>query len=146
MSLNIKILSKKKLHTEGAILFRGFAISKPENFKKAAMAFTSNLMRENGEHTPLSDTDMVYTPVAYSPKKKLLWHSENSFNKTWPLIIMFCCTKPADSGGETPIVDNRAMLRQLASDVVEEFAAKGVMYVRAHGYGIPGSAVRNLTY
>lgn len=123
------------LHKYGALLFRGFSIDSPDKFKKVAISFAEDLMSDNGEHNPLSTTDGVYTPVSYSPKEKLLWHNENSFNHTWPMMIMFGALKPADTGGETPVVDSRKVLAALAPEIVAEFSQKGIMYTRTHGFG-----------
>lgn len=126
---------KKMLHEKGALLLRGFNVDNPDKFKSIAGLFADDLMSDNGEHIPLSNTDKVYTPVGYSAKEKLLWHNENSFNYNWPLMIMFACLKPAEKGGETPLVDCCKVLESLDSEVVAEFKQKGVMYVRTHGFG-----------
>lgn len=131
-----KNILQEILHKNGAILLRGFKIDNEENFKKVASAFIEDLMSENGEHNPVKNIDGIYTPVNYSPKEKLLWHNENSFNYSWPLIIIFGALKPAQTGGETPIVDGRRMLAALDPQIVEEFKQKGVMYVRTHGFGL----------
>lgn len=124
------------LYQQGALLFRGFELDNPDNFKALAKRVAQDLMSGNGEHDPVPETEGIYTPVAYSPKEKLLWHNENSFNFSWPLMIMFGAARPADEGGETPIVDSRQILTHLDSEIVEEFKCKGVMYVRTHGFGL----------
>jgi alpha-ketoglutarate-dependent taurine dioxygenase len=127
--------TKNMLKKSGLLLFRDFNVESPDKFKDLATVFANDLMSDNGEHNPLASTDKVYTPVSYSPSQKLLWHNENSFNHHWPLIIMFGCVKPAEIGGETPVVDSRKVLASLDKEVVDEFSQKGVMYVRSHGFG-----------
>lgn len=133
---NQKAELRARLHEKGAILFRGFQVDEPEKFKTLASIFTHSLMEDNGEHNPLSGAQGVFTPVAFSPKEKLLWHNENSFNQTWPLVIIFGAAKVADRGGETPIVDSRKVLSLIDPDIKNEFLHKGVMYVRTHGFGL----------
>lgn len=123
------------LHKKGAILFRDFNIDTGEKFKSIADIFITDFISDNGEHNPLPESNGVFTPVAYSAKEKLFWHNENSFNQIWPLIIQFGAAQPAESGGETPIVDSRYVLDTLNSEIVSEFKAKGVVYTRTHGFG-----------
>lgn len=118
----------------GAILFRGFSISAPEPFERLALSVSRRLFKENGEHTAVSGN--IYTPVFYSPDKKLLWHNENSFNREWPTKILFCCAAPAARGGETPLVDSRAVYQRLDPRVREPFESKGVLYMRHCGVGV----------
>src|SRR6185312_5877712 len=76
-----------------------------------------------------------YTPVFFSPERKLLWHNENTFNHAWPRKIWFCCAKPADGGGETPIVDSRKVYERIDPVIRERFMRHGVTYVRNYGEG-----------
>lgn len=124
------------LHEKGAILLRGFQLDDPEKFKTVAGMFTQDFMEDNGEHNPLSGTQGVFTPVTFSQKEKLLWHNENSFNQTWPLVIVFGAARVADKGGETPIADSRTVLSFIDDDIKNTFLEKGVMYVRTHGFGL----------
>ncbi|QEV21850.1 non-ribosomal peptide synthetase [Streptomyces alboniger] len=124
------------LERHGALLFRGFAVTDPGTLERFASVFVDDLFGENGEHPRAALGGNVYTPVFFPPEEKLLWHNENSFNDEGPARIWFCCTRPADSGGETPLVDSRAVHRRLDPALREEFTAKGVMYVRNYGTGL----------
>jgi hypothetical protein len=125
------------LHEHGALLFRGFDVGDHSScFKRLVHALAAPLMQENGEHTPIAETSEVYMPVTYDRTKMLLWHNENSFNRDWPLVIAFSCAKPADEGGETILVDSRALLDALPAGISDEFRAKGVRYVRRMGLGV----------
>lgn len=119
----------------GAVLFRGFGIAAPAPFERFAFSICRELFKENGEHTAVSGN--IYTPVFYSPAKQLLWHNENSFNREWPAKILFCCARPADRGGETPLVDSRAVYQRIDPEVRERFESKEVLYMRHYGAG-PG--------
>ena len=127
---------EKELLDHGAILFRGFGILEPESLEAFATAVCSSLFDENGEHPHDSVSGNVYTPVFYSPAKKLLWHNENSFNYRWPRKIMFCCVDPADEGGETPIVDSRAVFAAIDPEVRRRFMKGGLIYSRNYGEGL----------
>ncbi|GAA3154214.1 non-ribosomal peptide synthetase [Streptomyces echinatus] len=124
------------LERHGALLFRGFGITHPDALERFASVFVDDLFGENGEHPRAALGGKVYTPVFFPPEEKLLWHNENSFNDEGPTRIWFCCARPAESGGETPVVDSRAVHRRLDPALREEFTAKGVMYVRTYGTGL----------
>jgi amino acid adenylation domain-containing protein len=127
----------------GAILFRGFGIDSPEAFEGFARTLCPDLFNENGEHPRESVSGSVYTPVFYPPDQRLLWHNENSFNWSWPRKIFFCCARPADQGGETPIVDSRRVYAELDPEVRERFESRGVLYQRnySEGIGLPWQTV-----
>lgn len=124
------------LERHGALLFRGFGITHADALERFASVFVDDLFGENGEHPRAALGGKVYTPVFFPPEEKLLWHNENSFNDEGPARIWFCCARPAESGGETPVVDSRAVHRRLDPALREEFTAKGVMYIRTYGTGL----------
>jgi hypothetical protein len=123
-------LVDERLAHAGAILFRGFGVDGVAPFERAARAVCRQLWDENSEHRPTAASKVVQTPVFYAPDRKLLWHNENSFNRSWPTRILFGCQVPAASGGETPLVDGRRVFARLPPALREPFLAKGVMYVR----------------
>jgi amino acid adenylation domain-containing protein len=125
-----------KLLKHGAILFRGFKVSSPLEFERFASTICSDLLSENGEHPREEVSRNVYTPVFYPSEKKLLWHNENSFNASWPMKIWFFCARPAEQGGETPIVDSRKVFQHIDSSIRDQFMQKNVMYVRNYGNGL----------
>jgi alpha-ketoglutarate-dependent taurine dioxygenase len=127
---------EEKLQRHGALLFRGFGVDSAGVFERFAGSVADGLFNENGEHPRESVTGNVYTPVFYPPAQKLLWHNENSFNRSWPRKILFCCARPADVGGETPVVDSRQVFQRLAPDLRERFVRHGVMYMRNYGDGL----------
>ncbi|HXU46271.1 MAG TPA: amino acid adenylation domain-containing protein [Thermoanaerobaculia bacterium] len=131
------------LLAHGAILFRGFGISEPAVLERFASQLCPDLFNENGEHPRESVTGNVYTPVFYPPDQRLLWHNENSFNWSWPRVIFFACARPADAGGETPIVDSRRVYAELDPEVRDTWERLGVSYQRnyAEGLGLPWRTV-----
>lgn len=120
----------------GALLFRGFDIHSPPVFERFCRALCTELFAENGEHPRGSISEHIYTPVFYPPEKRLLWHNENSFNQRWPRLIWFCCAQPAQTGGETPLVDSRKVYERIDPTLRAEFMRKGVMYQRNYGEGL----------
>ncbi len=124
------------LREAGAVLFRGFRVTTIGAFQALARPLCGEPFTDNAEHTPVSQDGSVQTPVAYAKDRLLLWHNENSFNDEWPLRLAFCCLRPADSGGETPLVDSCLVLRELRADVRQRFVDKGLAYVRHFGSGL----------
>jgi alpha-ketoglutarate-dependent taurine dioxygenase len=120
----------------GAVLFRGFGVDAVDLFDRLASALCNELFNENGEHPRESVNRNVYTPVFFPPDQKLLWHNENSFNQRWPRKIIFCCVRPADVGGETPLVDSRELFRRLPDAIRADFQSRQVMYRRNYGTGL----------
>jgi alpha-ketoglutarate-dependent taurine dioxygenase len=126
-----------QLLEHGALLFRDFGLDPIADFERFAATLCPTLFTDNGEHPRENLGGKVYTPIFYPPDKKVLWHNENSFNYRWPLKIWFCCVRPAERGGETPLADSREFYDRLAPRIRDRFAEKQVMYVRNYGKG-PG--------
>ncbi|MER6766412.1 MULTISPECIES: TauD/TfdA family dioxygenase [Amycolatopsis] len=124
------------LRTSGAVLFRGFGVTQADQFEPAARSLCAGLMRDTGEHPRDQVGGSVFSPVFYAPEQKLLWHNEQSFDRTGPARILFCCAEPAEQGGETPIVDSRLVLAALPGHIREPFSAQGVQYRRAYHPGV----------
>jgi alpha-ketoglutarate-dependent taurine dioxygenase len=128
---------EEQLLDHGALLFRGFALDPAADFERFAATLCPSLFTDNGEHPRQSLGGKVYTPIFYPHEKKVLWHNENSFNYRWPRKIWFCCVRPAERGGETPVADSRLLYELLPPRVRDGFAERQVMYVRNYGKG-PG--------
>jgi non-ribosomal peptide synthetase component F len=126
----------ERLDESGALLFRGFNITTSQEFSSIAREICGPLAAENGEHNSVAGDSHVQTPVFYAPEKKLLWHNENSFNAEWPMRIIFCSQQPAEEGGETPLVDTRAVYETLDPAIRQMFSERGVMYHRTYQPGI----------
>jgi alpha-ketoglutarate-dependent taurine dioxygenase len=131
----------EKLLQHGAVLFRGFGISTPGAFAKFTRSISSCLlesMEENVPRTKLSSG--VYTSTEYPPEYMLSMHSEYSYSNRWPGKLFFCSVTAAKQGGETPLADNREVLRDLDPRIVEEFGRKQVKYLRnlhnGQGFGL----------
>lgn len=120
----------------GAVLFRGFDVVDAATLEAVIRSFGAELFTASGEHPREHVADGVFTPVFFAPDRKLLWHNENSFDRVGPGRIWFCCVRPADHGGATPIVDSRRVLTTLPDEIRDAFAARGVQYRRTFHPGV----------
>lgn len=124
-----------KLYTHGALLLRGFGISEQPIFAQLTAALNEELLDYVDGNSPRTRVGShVYTSTEYPPEFFISMHNELSYAKSWPSRLFFCSVTPAEKGGETPLADSRRILRTLDPALVEEFRAKGVIYIRnLHG-------------
>lgn len=121
----------QELKKRGAILCRGFEIDAVEKFEKVSKVFPNKLLEYKLRSSPrYSITENVYVSTTYPEDQSINMHSENSYSPESPSKIIFCCIKPADVQGETPIADNRLVLKNIREDIVEKFRKHGVLYKR----------------
>lgn len=121
----------------GAILFRGFGVDAEPAFERVSREVCGPLLDYVYRSTPRTAVGThVYTATEYRADASIPMHSENAFQRAWPMRIAFCCVQPAASGGETPLARTAAVTSRLDADIVRTFAARGVMYVRNYGHGI----------
>lgn len=130
-----KLVLEDELLQTGALLFRGVDIDNVASFETVMDAIASKFMAYvdgNSPRTKLSSK--VYTSTEYDPAQPITMHNELSYSYKWPAKIFFCCTIPAESGGETPIADCRKILTVMNPDLVEEIERKKIVYIRnLHG-------------
>lgn len=120
-----------ELRRAGAVLFRGFSVPSPVDFKKFAAGFGKPLANYEFASTPRSKVfPGVYTSTEYPAHQSIPLHNEQSYTRQWPSYIWFHCIKPSASGGETPIADSRLVYQRIAPELREEFARKELLYVR----------------
>lgn len=118
------------LATSGAILFRGFAVRSIPDFERCARAICSPLFGEYGDLPKEPNGESVYHSTPYPADKHILFHNEASHTSRWPMKQWFYCALPAQTGGETPIVDCRRIYQALDADLAEQFTRKQLRYVR----------------
>ena len=121
---------KEKLHSHGALLFRGFHVLSVAEFEQVARAICPELFSEYGDLPHGSISDAIYSSTPYPADLTILFHNESSHLHRWPLKQWFCCMEAAQAGGETPIVDCREVYQSLAPEIIERFTQKKLMYVR----------------
>jgi alpha-ketoglutarate-dependent taurine dioxygenase len=146
---NEQYLDQKFLE-HGAILFRGFDINTPSAFARLTRAVAPGLLDcldDNGPRTKI--TSGIYTSTEYPAEYQLSMHSEYAYSHKFPGRLFFCCVVEPGQGGETPIADNRKILRSLSPDIVEEFTNKQVKYLRnlhgGSGFGLSWQAAFQTT-
>jgi alpha-ketoglutarate-dependent taurine dioxygenase len=125
-----------RLSSWGALLFRDFNL--PVDDLEELIRVTSG---EAVEYTYASTprrrvSGRIYTSTEYPPDETIPLHNEMSYSRNWPMKIWFFCIQPAEQGGETPIADSRKVLDVMDPLITEEFARKGVMYVRNYRRGV----------
>jgi len=141
-------LLEEKLHQDGGILFRGFDVSSVEKFEEVITASCGPALRYTERSSPRHEVKgNVYTSTDYPPAYKIFLHNENSYARTWPLKLLFCCITPAAEGGETPIANTRRVYDRIPARIRDRFIEKKVMYVRnfSPGLGLPWATVFQTT-
>jgi alpha-ketoglutarate-dependent taurine dioxygenase len=129
-----------RLHQAGAILFRGFPVGGADDFERVVAAYSPDMLDYYERSTPRHVVSgKVYSSTEYPPDRTIPLHPESAYSHYWPRTLWFCCLTAPDSGGATPVGDNRRILRRLDPAVRERFAARGIRYVRTYhdGFDIP---------
>ena len=133
-------LVDRKFLEHGAILFRGFNINTPAAFARLTRSLAPGLLDcldDNGPRTKI--TSGIYTSTEYPAEYQLSMHSEYAYSHKFPARLFFCCVVEPGQGGETPIADNRQILKRLDPAIVDEFRRKKIKYLRnlhgGNGYG-----------
>lgn len=123
---------EQHIQSNGAILVRGLKIYSSGQFSALlTKLFGSELLEYKYRSTPRTEMrGSVYTATEYSASEIIPQHNENAYARTWPSRIGFLCLLPAQTGGETPIGDNKLILNNLNKEITEKFERKGIMYVR----------------
>lgn len=115
----------------GAILCKGFNVNTVEKFQNLTKTFTNDLLDYKMRSSPRYEiTSNVYVSTTYPKEEHINMHSESSYAPSHPTSIVFCCVTPATVKGETPIADNRLILKNMDKTLVHKFKNKGVMYKR----------------
>ncbi|WP_084467944.1 TauD/TfdA family dioxygenase [Actinokineospora inagensis] len=120
------------LHDRGAVLLR--SPGRP-SFEAVVDAFTEALVDYRGGAAIRSRTnDTTYTASEYPNELEIRQHSEFCYSHDWPMLLFFhCATAPGDRG-QTPLTDNRKVLREIPAEIRAEFIRRGLLYVRGYGY------------
>lgn len=141
---------EQKLLEHGAVLFRGFEIATPAAFARLTRSLAPGLLDcldDNGPRTKI--TPGIYTSTEYPAEYQLSMHSEYAYTHKFPARLFFCCIVEPGEGGQTPLADNRKILRKLDRSIVDEFRTKRVKYLRnlhgATGFGLSWQATFQTT-
>lgn len=127
---------ERQLDRHGAILFRGFGLTMPEEFEAFIRSSVGDPIKYHERSSPRSEVSPhIYTSTDYPAMQSIFPHNEHSYNLTFPLRIFFFCATPATEGGETPIADTRKIFRRIDPKISAAFAQRKYMYVRNYGDG-----------
>lgn len=127
---------ESRLDEAGAILFRNFGLNRIDRFESFVAATSGELLEYKERSSPRSQVSgNVFTSTDYPPERSIFPHTEQSYNQTFPLRIIFFCVTAAQAGGETPIADVRRVLQRIRPQTRERFEAQGYLYVRNFGSG-----------
>lgn len=129
------------LTRHGALLFRGFEKVGPVEFERAARSIDPELKKDYLGTSPREAlTEYVFSASELPPYYPIPQHLEMSFVKEPPRRLFFCCLRPNRGvGGETPLVDFRAVARDLDPLVRSRFERLGVRNVRNYAGPACGS-------
>jgi alpha-ketoglutarate-dependent taurine dioxygenase len=120
-----------QLYRCGALLFRGFGISDQDTFQAVVAQLKERLLDYVDGNSPRKKVGGgVYTSTEYPADYFISLHNELSYSAQWPGRLMFCCVCEPTEGGQTPLVDSRALLRNLPQELVDDFRRRGVKYIR----------------
>ncbi|MGK4580329.1 TauD/TfdA family dioxygenase [Kitasatospora sp. HPMI-4] len=125
------------LRDRGAVLFRGFQVSGPEEFQNVVKAWSPQLLNYTYGSTPRSRSSAagVYTSTEYPADQTIPQHNEMAYARIWPEHLWFYCHQASPEGGVTPLADSHLVAQRLDRALLDSFAERGVCYVRHYGTG-----------
>lgn len=124
------------LDETGIVLFRGFDTENATTLKHTLGLFGADPMTDARWSTPRSSVgEGAFTSTEYPPEQWIVLHSEMSYARAWPRLLLFQCKTAAETGGATTIADLRAVSAALG-DIVQEFHEREVIYQRNFRKGI----------
>jgi TfdA family taurine catabolism dioxygenase TauD len=125
------------LNRFGVIIFKGYDIDAPEKLHRAAHAFSQNLLDYRERAAPRTEVrNKVYTSTEFPKEETIALHHEMSYSYNFPQYLFFCCAVPAESGGVTPVADDRVVVERIPKRIRDNFQARKIMYVRNFGTGL----------
>jgi alpha-ketoglutarate-dependent taurine dioxygenase len=119
---------RAKLLEHGAVVFRGFAVHSGQDVEQVAREIEPALSRDYLGTSPRDAvTDYVFNASELPSYYPIPQHIEMSFVPKPPRTLFFSClVEPQGPGGETPLVDFRAVLRSLDPTLRARFERLGV--------------------
>jgi len=136
-ALSQRAFIESELLKHGGILFRHFDVDSASRFEDFARALDPELLDYFERAAPRREVGKnIYTSTEYPPDQAIPLHHEMSYSHNWPTKIWFYCAQPAESGGATPIANDRKVFALLDPSIKERFMRRKVMYVRNYGEGL----------
>jgi alpha-ketoglutarate-dependent taurine dioxygenase len=120
----------------GGLLFRGFGVVAPQEFGAFIDAAAGPPLEYNERSSPRTLVgENIYTSTDHPFDHQIFLHNEQSYNLTFPMRISFCCVKPAQQGGQTPIADTRRIYERIRPEIRANFKRRKYTYARSFGDG-----------
>lgn len=121
----------------GAVLLRGFNVSEATQFESVARAYSerlSDVYLGTSPRKPVGDSRYVFTASEFEAWKVVPSHCEMSFLHGPPETLFFFAAGIRQDmwGGESPLVDMRAVARDMDPRVRSSFEKKGIRYIRQY--------------
>jgi hypothetical protein len=127
---------KDLLSQDGLVHFRGFDTRAEVTLKNTLGLFGLEPMTDARWSTPRTSVgEGVFTSTEYPADQRIVLHSEMSYSKIWPRLILFQCKTAAQTGGATTIADIKAASSALG-DILSEFHERDVTYLRNFRKGL----------
>jgi alpha-ketoglutarate-dependent taurine dioxygenase len=115
----------------GAVLWRGFPVTGPDDFAALMTGFTpfsKGYVAGTSERKAIKGNVMESTRT---PSEVYIFlHQEMAYLPYNPRLIAFHCKQPPDEGGRTVIADMRGLLEALPPALQERLVDRGVIYGR----------------
>lgn len=122
---------RQKLLEHGALLFRGFNVGSVDDFDDFVAVASDQCLKYMYRSTPRTGmSERVFTATSYPKALEIPLHNENSYQRSWPLALAFCCTVAATEGGETPIAPMDWVTECIGDKLMDKFERRGVEYIR----------------
>ncbi|HUF88925.1 MAG TPA: TauD/TfdA family dioxygenase, partial [Gemmatimonadota bacterium] len=119
------------LGRHGAVLLRGVLPAETAAFDAALRVLAPDLKPYvEGQSQRSRVEGKIYTSTEYPADQEIVLHNELSYTRRPPSRLFFFCLTPAESGGETPIVDCRGLYRAIDPEVRDPLVERGVRYVK----------------
>jgi alpha-ketoglutarate-dependent taurine dioxygenase len=129
---------RQLLLEHGGLLFRGFRVVGPADFKRCAESFGAQPFEYVGGNSPRSRIGAdVYTSTEYPPSEAISLHNEMSYLPNWPQRLFFFSAVPSPSGGQTSLAHARDVLSGFPSELVTKFRDKQLNYIRNFKPDVP---------
>ena len=121
----------------GAILLRGFEVEGAHDFNSFFLNLFGDTMEYKNRTSPRERVhDNIYTSTEHPKHQFINMHTENSYSPSFNRIIAFFCLIPPSEGGETPIADERKLLKWLKPETLDKFRTRKIQYLRNSMTGI----------
>jgi hypothetical protein len=78
----------------------------------------------------------IMTATEYPAGEEILQHSENAYQRRWPMRLVFCCLVAPGSGGQTPVADLRRVTTRIGAAETDAVAKRRIRYVRNYHPGV----------